>query len=520
VSRPQLAGLLVVLLGFGGLLVSWAVSNPIGAAPDEPAHYIKALGVGGGQLLGQALAPSEQPVFGKFQSELDTLPLVHQLTRRVTIPANLEPDTAGCTAGTPDVAATCINVSPATTDTRWGTGTVAYTYLGTYQPFVYAVPGLAMRTAATALGAFIIGRLAFGAIALALIALGAFLCLEIGSRRLVLVGVLAAVTPMVVFTSATISAGSSEIAAGVAVTGAVLHLGYGGRRKRLAWAALAIGGAVLAVSRTLGPLWIVMLVGAGIGVAGWRPALATFRRNLRWAIPVTAVVGAACLASLAWQLIVQPRPPLHLSEMGLQFVHAFNTIPTVIQEEIGVFGWLDTEQAYPSTLLWEGLIWSMVTLALWVGSRRERWTLGSLVVANLVLTPILYPVIGAPAGVVVQGRWLLPVAVSVPLLAGVVCARHLRLSSRAARWLPAGLAAVVAGVQFLALYQNDRRYAVGSNGPLLFFRQNLWSPLGGWGLWLSVTLVSCLAIAAGSALLGREGPSDVRIGQPPYSPAG
>jgi Predicted membrane protein (DUF2142) len=511
VTRRVRLGLLVLTLSFAGLGTCWAVANPIGSAPDEPAHYIKALAVGQGEWLGTPVTAGEQAVFGRaVQAALNQLPLATRLTRRVTIPADLEPDNAGCTAFNP-APATCAYL-PGAPGAQWGHGPTAYTYLGTYQPFVYVLPGIAMHAATTPLRAFLIGRLTFGAIALVLIAAGGFLCFEIAPRRSVLVGLLAGLTPMVVFTSVTVSASSTEIAAGVAVFGAVLHLAYGGTRKRLAWMTLALGGATLAVSRTLGPLWVVIILLAGVGVMGWRPVWHMVRQNKRWCVPTATVLTLACAAGLAWQIAIQPRPALSLHALGLAFLHGFDGISTVLQQEIGVFGWLDTNQVGPSYVIWGAIVWSLVTLALFTGSRRERWTLGLLVAANLLLTPILYAVIAAPAGGGVQGRWLLPVAAGVPLLAGVVIARNARITDRATHLLTLGVVATIAVVQFLAFYQDGRRYAVGPTGALLYFRNSLWSPPGGWVLWLGLALVSCVGIVAAAALIAGDGRPDLTDG--------
>lgn len=500
--RARLA-LLVLAMSFAGLVTCWAVANPIGSAPDEPAHYIKALAVGQGEWLGTRVTPGEQAVFGRaVQAALNQLPLATQLTRRVTIPAALEPDSAGCTAFNP-APATCA-YHPGAPGAQWGHGSTAYTYLGTYQPFVYVLPGIAMHAATTPLRAFIIGRLTFGAIALLLIAAGSFLCFEIAPRRVMLVGLAVAITPMVVFTSATVSASSTEIAAGVAAFGAVLHLAYGGARTRLAWVSLAVGGATLAVSRTLGPLWVVIVLATGVSLLRWAPARELVRRSRRWAFPAGAVVALACAVGLGWQVAIQPRPSLSLHAVGLAFLHGFDGISASLQQEIGVFGWLDTSQVGLSYIIWGAIVWSLVTLALVLGSRRERLTLGVLVAVNMLLTPVLYAVVAAPAGGGVQGRWLLPVAVAVPLLAGAVVARNARISDRATNALSVAVVATAAVVQFLAFYQNGRRYAVGPSGALLYFRSSLWIPPGGWLVWLVVALVCCAGLVTTAVLFAGD----------------
>jgi hypothetical protein len=96
-----------------------------------------------------------------------------------------------------------------------------------------------------------------------------------------------------------------------------------------------------------------------------------------------------------------------------------------------------------------------------------------------------------------QGRYLLPIGVALPLLSGAV------LADRAPRRLHALLRAAVVvipvaaiAVELLAWYINERRYAVGAGGPIAFFLHAQWSPAGGWVMWLGLWLV------AGCGLLG------------------
>jgi len=54
----------------------------------------------------------------------------------------------------------------------------------------------------------------------------------------------------------------------------------------------------------------------------------------------------------------------------------------------------------------------------------------------------------------------------------------------------------VPALQFVALYLNSRRYAVGTKGPVWFLSDAQWQPLLGWVPWLVFGLV-------GAMLLGR-----------------
>ena len=70
------------LLAGGGL--SWAVATPVFAAPDEPAHVIRAASVGRGELLGHPPPPAPRvPPFGDALVEV-TAPGIYRNSARVT----------------------------------------------------------------------------------------------------------------------------------------------------------------------------------------------------------------------------------------------------------------------------------------------------------------------------------------------------------------------------------------------------------------------------------------------------
>ena len=103
-------------------------------------------------------------------------------------------------------------------------------------------------------------------------------------------------------------------------------------------------------------------------------------------------------------------------------------------------------------------------------------------------------------GTNVQGRWLLPIATIVPLLCVVVIARRQRQASSGR--VPAVAAIVLwALFQFLAIYVNGRRYAVGPHAPLLFFLHAFWEPPLGWIPWIALALAGATACVIAAARL-------------------
>ena len=103
----------------------------------------------------------------------------------------------------------------------------------------------------------------------------------------------------------------------------------------------------------------------------------------------------------------------------------------------------------------------------------------------------------ARTGFPMQGRYVLPVVVAVPLLAGELVFRNRgRLpGSRHIPLLPLVTLVAAAG-HFAGWAVNARRSAVGFLGPLWFSGHSQWQPPLGWGPWLVVALTGALLLVA------------------------
>src|SRR5207237_6249556 len=108
------------------------------------------------------------------------------------------------------------------------------------------------------------------------------------------------------------------------------------------------------------------------------------------------------------------------------------------------------------TVGWAALLALVAVGAFVVGRWRERLVLLLAVAAAAALGGALYELVLHPAALDVQGRYLLPVLVLVPLVSGFVLQR-VRPEPGADTFL-VGLAA--AALQFTAFWFNARRYAV------------------------------------------------------------
>lgn len=479
--RPGPVALLV--LGYGLLIISWAVANSPGSTPDEPAHLVKALGAASGQWTGREADYPVTPEFGPAQ-----LPWINSVTRSFSVPRSATFGTiATCNAFRPEQPSTCIPEQAAERDEPGLSR--EKTHVGSYQPAPYVPIGLAARAApGTELSpAVIAGRLVVALLATGLLALAAASLWSAAWRSWSFLGMLAGVTPMVVFLGGSLSPNGLEVAGGVAMAAGAIRVARNASPPRAAWLALGVGGTVMALSRSTGPIWAAAMLLLVLSLCGIRGSVSRVRTAgiVGMASLGAIVVGSA--ATFVWDYAFLPSPPR--SPQPGRLLEAFAHLPELLRQSIGVFGWLDTAMPALAYTAWRVMLVVLIGLALLVGSRRERLVLlgASAAVVGATLAVALAAVF--PTGFGTQARYTLPIAVAVPLLAGeIVARRRHRLDGVLPRRLPIAFAASAALVHFVGWYANGRRHGVGIEGPLLFIGQGEWSPPGGWAVWALVAL--------------------------------
>ena len=502
---PALLSAFLALLG-----AAWVVGNPPGGGTDEAAHYVKAIGVGRGDLHGQPLevTSSELRAFLRSgQSETSagaigvtskTLEWQGRTSREFDVPAGLGFPQLNCTAARPDVSADCLESGrPSERETQM------QTYTGTYQPFAYAPAGLVMSLAGEPAAAVRLGRLAGAILSLSLLALAAFLLWDRGRGALSLLGLIVAITPAVLFSGSILNPSGPEIGAAICLTAALLRLFRGPPASGAIWSAVAISGAVLAVSRSFGSIFVLLIVLAVVAVEGprrLRNALAGQRNAL---LATVLIIGIAMAAGVYWEVVYQPHPPTDLADIAGELGASISALPVLAREAVGVFGNLDTRMPDAVHVVWGALVLLLGGLAFAVGDRRHRWSLIALAASILVITVALSAA-ARQTGFQFQGRYILPLAAIFPLWAGeIVSMEARRLTPAWARAVLVGTAAVAAGVHVFAWYFNARRFAVGTDGPWNFIAEAEWAPPGGWVLWLLVAGAGAATCVAGGVAAAR-----------------
>jgi len=343
-------------------------------------------------------------------------------------------------------------------------------------------------------------------LALALIAAAFLLLWAPGERSLPAVGLVVAMTPMVVFLAATVNPSGLEIAAAIAFFATLLRMRRASAAHPAVWAALGASGVVLSLSRGQAPVWVVLDLAVFLALVGVRPAIALVKSGGRWAISALGAIAAAVVVNRIWEALYGPNLPADPTPVGLALKSGWFELPGVLRQEIGSFDYLENGLSPLAYIAWYSLVAALVAIALLVGTRRERTVLCTLLAASLVIPVGLVAVIMRHTGYGLQGRYVLALSVVVPVLAGEIVFRgRAVLEALNARGLVIPFAAVAAAVHLDGLYANARRFAVGVAGPQWFpGRPVVWAPPGGWWLWL-------FAMVAGAALLALAVPLEALL---------
>lgn len=462
------AVMMLALLLISGSLV---FSNPPGASPDEFAHYLKAVAAGRGDLVLAPAPPADPGAETRIQ-------WMKEQSGVVEIPARLSPMPFECWAH-PDFLGRCSAAVPS------GETIELETYVGSYPPFAYLLPGLLMRAAGDSVPALIAGRIGVLAICLALLGAAALALYE-RDRPRYLLGLLCAVSPAVLITAASVSNSGVEVASAICFFACLLRLSRSGSPGWI-WVAGGISGAALALARDLGPAWIVFdLVLTGIFAGGER--LRTLRATGGWRLWLAGgLVAGGVAVSAAWQALNGVRPDLSLlslPEISFELANGF------LRQTVGVFGPLNVFMPNYAYRLWALLVLLLIGVALFAGRPRQRLAL-VLAMAGFVVLSVALEAVQNIGGFGVQVRHVMPVFLTIPLLAGEIAARSPRL-----RWsyspliLPA-FAAAAAAVHLTAWHTIGRRFAVGEQGPPVFFSSYEWAPPGGWIPWAALMCAGC-----------------------------
>lgn len=455
----------------------WSIATPLFASADEPAHVVRAAAVGRGELTGR------QDQRKNFESFVYVkLPEIYESAGR-----NLM-----CFAHRPNRDASCHNFDGSETRTK-----EVVTEAGRHPPAYYGLVGGISRVWPSAAGEVWLMRLVTALITALFVTVSVRALLRIPAPRIGLLCLLVALTPMVLAFGGVVNPNSPETAAGIATwaCGLVLvwELRQGKPADRGLVVALGIASSGLVLSRQISMFWaaVIGLILAGLLGKDALPRLARSGMARIWG----GVITACAVAQLAWivnqdALDLSPLPPagerLSTDEIARATVGRSGVF---FFEMLGQPGWLDVTLPDLAYLLLIVALGVLVLLAVAAGFRRYAVAMLVVIVIAAVIPVVLEALQAREYGYYWQGRYMLPFAVGVPLLAGFA------LQSDAGRRvfrsaLVPGLAGMVVVAQVLAFYQALRRWSVGADGPVFYWLDPRWeSPVPQWLLIVAFTVV-------------------------------
>ena len=479
-SGPRVAAGL--LLGVLLAQAAWIVAVPPFRGMDEFDHAFRASGVASGQWRldeeaagGRGLlvdVPAELAVAAQGQCE--ALPYIESDTCDGDGPG---PD------GTVRVTTSAANYFPAY---YWVVGTAG-------EPFSGAGSLYAMRVASALLCAFVLAIAAW--------------CLTTWVRgSWAFVGLLVGLSPTLAYTTTTVAPNGLEMAAGVCLWTALLGLGAGDpadpalvRRERLLLAAVTVAVVLLAGLRTLGPLWVVLILTCVVALRGPRAVLAVAARHRVQVVVAGALAVATSVGVLAWSRgnVAVPDGALN-GDVDSSWGQAVRW-PTWVLSSIGAFPYRDQPAPLVVHLLVLVVLLALLVAVVRRGAGHGRGAVVLAAALCLVVPTVLVALTLEERGGIWQGRYLLPFMAGVMVLAGLVLDRaRWRTDPRDVR--PQALAvtllavAHVVSVVHVQLAELDREAA----GP-----QAGWThpPTFGTGLLMAVAWV----VLAATALSVRTG---------------
>jgi hypothetical protein len=383
------------------------------------------------------------------------------------------------------------------------------TYTGLYPPAYYAVVGLPTLVTSS-LDGFYAMRLVSALLAAFFLGLAGLVVATWTRNSWLTLGILLAATPMALYSAAVVNPSALEISAALClwVSGLVLVREHLQSPPPGLVGVVALSAMALAAARAISPLWLAVIAVALVAVSDARALGAVLRRN-RIVQVLVCSVGVVVALSIAWTValhaldVQQGLVPLSKHATAFDVVRAALKREGVWTEElVGIFGSHEVAAPLPTYVIWWAGAASVALLAVVRGARRDASTLLGIA-AVCVLAPIALQFGHARGlGIVWQGRYMLPIAVGIPLLSATVLGAPDE-RSRAPRWLAPSVFVAVPVAAFLAFAEALRRYAVGINGPIVYLHP-AWQPPGGVVCWISINLVATAAFAAALWRLSRR----------------
>jgi hypothetical protein len=415
------------------LCALWALTNPMFASPDEPAHVARAQG------------------FSRFDFsepyETDGLPMTEQQ----------------CYAFNAAITADCA-------DLTWGVdGTSVVTKTRDYPPLFHAVAAVPALAFSGLTGAYVM-RLWMAFVCCALMGWAAVLLLRPARSRWLFLGLVMGLTPVSVFVMSTVNPSGMTVAlSAVAVAGLIARLRWDDRRLSV-WVAIGVGLLGLVLVRRDGIAWVVSILAIFVPVLRadpeWRlRALQRWREVMgpraRAAVTVLAALTMlGVVAGVVWVIPVLDRfvTTGEIGGNGSRW-QGLGSIPLYLDQMMGTFGWVDTYIGRELFTL--AIVAAGVLVAVALAGGRWEWARGTAIgVLALFVVPVAFGFVEFPY---FQGRYLLAIWMALMMVSAVAVSAS-DAGERLRIRLGGGLLVVWWILHLVSFWQNLRRYSVGLTG--------------------------------------------------------
>jgi len=293
-----------------------------------------------------------------------------------------------------------------------------------YNPVFYWVIGTPARPFDGATAVYVMRAVA-ALLCAALIATGAALTRRWSSSVWPSVALVAAITPIVTYSNTLAAPNGLELSAALLLWTALMGLATRPDPRLERHLLLAAGGAslVIATVRSLGPLWLALILLTGIWLVGRTELRGLFARNRVRVLLLGVATMAAVVGGAVWILLAHPNSPAADSSPfpGSAWTQLPWGIPLWVVQCIGAFP-LRNEPAPVLVYAVFLTLWGALVLG---GLRAGRYR-GPItcVAASSLLIPVALTLKSfSQIGLAWQGRYGYPLAMGVLLLAGLAMDR-------------------------------------------------------------------------------------------------
>jgi hypothetical protein len=444
--------------------------TPLFSGPDEPANYIKSAAAIRGEWVGSEFSPSMQMSYWTTYVHVNP-----QFGTPNLIPWQFAsfPDRPGY-----DIA---IEDAPANDVPTW-------TNMGRYPvlPFIFSGVG-------TLLGPNdVSARVARVMTCLVSALLCAAAVLAVLKRRKSVAGILISCVPGTIFLASTMNPSAIEICAAVAMW-AVAPLVVSDSLEKWSTLIFGISGSLLILTRPLGPAFYVFILFLCYVATPRRVKLIQLLTQ-HWrvfSVHLLAVLFAAWWYLTIYSFHLSSKVSADLPSISIrgQIESALKHIPTLLDQAVGNFGWLDSPMPRGALVVTALSVSLVIGRSLWFMTKRELMALSVLTATTVLLVvaqDINYYSLLRNFGS--QGRHVVPLLVGLPIIASAAFEWNRKLEVFVASiW---GLVMVWAGLGAM------RRYTVGINGDnaMDMFKDRAWNPVIGFWPTIVMLVLSTLAV--------------------------